>query len=89
MGCRQVQHQPERVPSAKLLWANDDVQAYLKELDQDKLRGYFAQGGKRFYTRYRCLRNGNYGTVMLEMMPATDYSADSQSVFLYVKVLEE
>lgn len=66
----------------------DDLEEYLNNTSIDWLRKYFKGRKSSLNIFYRRMIDGVYRKVMLEMIPANDYSDDDQSLFLYVKDIE-
>lgn len=66
----------------------DDLDEYLKRTDIDYMRQYFKEGNETQIVLYRRKYGDKYRRVMLELIPANDYSHDNQNLFLYVKKIE-
>lgn len=67
----------------------DDVEEYAKKTDIDYLRDYFRQEKTSISIFYRRKYSDGYKQVVMEMIPADDYSKDNQSLFLYVKSIDK
>lgn len=67
----------------------DDLAEYLKHTSLDYLKEYFAGDKSSLIVFYRRKFGDVYKRVMMEMIPADDYSADHQSLFLYVNNIEK
>ena len=62
----------------------DDLDYFLIQTDQDFLMNYFREGNTMLRMIYRRSIENEYRYVMLEMIPADDYSDEHQTLFLYV-----
>lgn len=67
----------------------DDLEEYLKITDLNYIKNYFAQDKTSLYIFYRRKYNDSFRQVMMEIIPANDYSKDNQSLFLYVKNIDK
>ena len=63
----------------------DDVEEYLKKMDVEYLKKYFDSGKDALSIFYRRKEGEDYKRVMLEIVPADDYSEENRRGFLYVK----
>lgn len=68
---------------------NDDLEEYLSKTSLEYLRDYFKSGKTSFSIFYRRRLNNEYKPVILEMIPAEDYSDENQNLFLYVRELNK
>lgn len=66
----------------------EDLEEYLKLTDLAYLREYFAGEKTSISIRYRRKYADGYKQVVMELIPANDYSPENQSLFLYVKALD-
>lgn len=66
----------------------NDLKEYLRLTDMQYLKDYFASGKTSLHIIYRRKFGEEFKQVMMEMIPANDYSIDSQSLFLYVKNID-
>lgn len=66
----------------------NDLKEYLRHTDIQYLRDYFAGNKTSLHIIYRRKFGDEYKQVMMEIIPANDYSTDSQSLFLYVKNID-
>ena len=66
----------------------DDLEEYLKLTNIDYIRKYFNGDKTSLHIFYRRNYSGVYKQVMMEMIPAKDYSEDDQSLYLYVKDID-
>lgn len=66
----------------------DDLQEYLKHTDLDYIRNYFIGNKTSLHVFYRRKYDDGFKQVMMEIIPAGDYSESNQSLFLYVKDVE-
>lgn len=67
----------------------EDLQDFIDKVNIENLSRYFKNNKKVFRTFYRRQSVNGYRKVMLEIIPANDYSDNSQSLFLYVKEIDE
>jgi len=67
----------------------DDLDEYIRCMDLDYLRSFFAQGAPSFCMFYRRRIDGQFRRVMLEMIPNRQFSKDNPVVFLFVKNIDE
>lgn len=63
----------------------DDLEEYLAHTNLDYIRNYFTENKTSLKIYYRRKSGDGFEKVMMEMIPANDYKAESQSLFLYVK----
>lgn len=63
----------------------DDLSYYLEKTNIEHIQDYFKHQKKTFTIFYRRLINDEYRNVMLEMVPAENYSDDNQVAYLFVK----
>ena len=66
----------------------DDLDNYLSNTSLDYLRAYFAGDKTSHSITYRRKYGDVFKQVMMEMIPADDYRADNQTLFLYVKNID-
>lgn len=67
----------------------DDLRDYLKKTDSKFLSDYFRSNKTSIEIFYRRKYGDVYKQVVMEMIPADDYSDDNQSLFLYVKAIDK
>lgn len=67
----------------------DDRYEYLSSLSLSTLRDYFEKGNPLFSIQYRRRFGSTFKKVLMEIIPAKDYSKDNQVVFLCVKNIEK
>lgn len=67
----------------------DDIEKYLEITDLRYMREYFANKKTSLQIFYRRKYGDIYKQVMMEIIPANDYSDDNQSLFLYVKDIDK
>ncbi|MDO4965886.1 MAG: sensor domain-containing diguanylate cyclase [Lachnospiraceae bacterium] len=67
----------------------DDLNEYLKYTDLDYMRNYFMGNKTSLHIFYRRKFGDEFKQVMMEIIPANDYSKDNQNFFLYVKNIEK
>lgn len=67
---------------------NEDLDEYLQKTDINFLKDYFKQDNTSISIFYRRRFGEVYKHVVMEIIPANDYSDDNQSLFLYVKTIE-
>lgn len=66
----------------------DDLDEYLKKTDLAYLRSYFSSGKTSISIFYRRKYADGFKLVAMDMIPADDYEADNQALFLYVKNID-
>jgi len=66
----------------------DDAKSYLEKVDINYLRTYFQEGNISLMFSYRRKIRDTYRKVMMEIIPANDYKDDNQSLYLYVKDID-
>lgn len=67
----------------------DDLDGYLAKTDLQYLRDYFSQDKNLLSVFYRRKKGEDYEEVVMEMIPANDYTPDVQTLFLYVKNIDK
>lgn len=67
---------------------SDDLDEYLRLTDLRYISDYFKGDKTSLHIFYRRKIGDEYKQVMMELIPANDYSDDNQSLFLYVKNIE-
>lgn len=67
----------------------EDLDTYLKYTDINYMREYFAGDKTSLHIFYRRKYGDVFKQVMMEIIPADDYSSDNQSLFLYVNNIEK
>lgn len=65
-----------------------DLEEYTNKLNVDYLRKFFSHGNKYFSIIYKRKFGNNYRNVLLEIIPANDYSNEDQNLFLYLKIID-
>lgn len=66
----------------------EDAQNYIEHTDLKYLKEYFASGKKVFNICYRRKIGDTFKQVIMDIIPANDYTATQQNVFLYVKSID-
>lgn len=66
----------------------EDLQSYLAKTDISFMRDYFKQGKTSLSIMYRRDFDGEWRNVVMEIIPAKDYTDDNQNLYLYVKPIE-
>ena len=66
----------------------DDLEGYLEKTDLKYLREYFSEGKTSISIQYRRKYGEEFKLVAMDMIPANDYSAENQTLFLYVKNID-
>lgn len=66
----------------------DDLNEYLEKTDLNYLRKYFNEGKSFISIQYRRKYSDGFKQVAMDMIPADDYSAKNQTLFLYVKNID-
>ena len=67
----------------------EDLEGYLRYTNIDYMRDYFAGNKTSLHIFYRRKFGDEFKQVMMEIIPADDYSNDNQSLFLYVNNIEK
>jgi len=67
----------------------DDLQEYLELTNLEYMQNYFKTDKTSLHIFYRRKFNDTFKQVMMEIIPATDYSDDDQNLFLYVKNIDK
>lgn len=67
----------------------DDLEEYLEKTNISYLEEYFSKGKTSLHVFYRRKYEDEYKQVMMEVIPANDYSDENQSFFLYVKNIDK
>ncbi len=67
----------------------DDLKEYYKFTDLEYMKEYFTGNKTSLHVFYRRKYGDDFKQVMMEIIPANDYSEESQSLFMYVKNLEK
>lgn len=66
----------------------DDLSNYLEKTDLAYLSKYFNEGKTSISIQYRRKYGDIFKQVAMDMIPADDYSAENQTLFLYVKNID-
>ncbi len=66
----------------------EDLAEYFKYTNIDYIKEYFSDNKTSLNIFYRRKYEDGFKQVMMEMIPADDYSEDNQSLFLYVKNID-
>ncbi|MCQ2535769.1 MAG: GGDEF domain-containing protein [Lachnospiraceae bacterium] len=66
----------------------DDLDEYLRQTDIEFLRTYFKGANTSLSIFYRRKFGDDFKQVMMEIIPADDYENDNQSLYLYVKSID-
>lgn len=67
----------------------DDLEEYLEHTNLQYMREYFRGKKTSLHIFYRRKYDDGFKQVMMEMIPANDYSEGNQSLFLYVKNIDK
>lgn len=67
----------------------DDLEEYLAKTDIAYMEEYFSTGKTSLHVFYRRKFEDGFKQVMMEMIPANDYSDENHSFFLYVKNIDK
>jgi len=67
----------------------DDLDEYLKKTDLNYIKEYFSSGKTSLHIFYRRKYNDEFKQVMMELVPANNYSDDDMNLFLYVKNIDK
>lgn len=68
---------------------SDDLEEYLAKTDLAYMRDYFDQNKTSLTIMYRRKYEDGFKQVMLEMIPTNEYTRENQSLFLYVKNIDQ
>lgn len=66
----------------------DDLPEYLRQTERKYLQAFFSSGREHFTIFYRRRGDGEYYHVMMEILPAEDFTPDNQQLYLYVKRID-
>lgn len=66
----------------------DDLENYLSRTNLDYMRRYFKRKKASLAITYRRKFNSAFKQVMMEIIPANDYTDENQSLYLYVKNID-
>lgn len=66
----------------------DDSKKFIEKTDINYMRNYFKQNDKALTILYRRKDNDEFQKTLVEIVPASDYSDENQSLFLYVKRID-
>lgn len=66
----------------------EDLEEYLNKTSLDYMRSHFMNEKSSLSVLYRRKYSDGYKNVMMEMIPANDYTDEIQTLFLYVKNIE-
>jgi len=67
----------------------DDLKEYLEKTNLEYISSYFKNNKSSLSIFYRRKYGDEYKQVMLEMIPAKDYSDENQNLYLYVKNIDK
>ena len=67
----------------------EDLEQYLEKTSPDYMRRYFKDNKTSLHIFYRRKYKDGYKQVLMEMIPASDYSDEDQNLFLYVKDIDK
>ncbi len=67
----------------------EDLEEYLANTSIEYISGYFKRNNTSLRVFYRRKYQNDYKHVMMELIPANDYSDETQNLFLYVKNIEK
>lgn len=66
----------------------DDLDEYLQKTDIQYIREFFASGKTSLHIFYRRKIDRSFKQVLMEIVPANDYTTDNESFFLFVKKID-
>lgn len=66
----------------------DDLDEYYEKTNLSYLEEYFSSHKTSIHIFYRRKYDEGFKNVMMEMIPADDYSEDNKTLFLYVKNID-
>lgn len=67
---------------------SEDLDEYLKLTDLNFMREYFKSNKTSLFIFYRRKLGSDFKKVMMEIIPASDYTNENQSMYLYVKNID-
>lgn len=67
----------------------DDLDEYIKYTNPEYMKDYFSGDKTSLHIFYRRKFEDGFKQVMMEIIPANDYSKENQSLFLYVKNIDK
>lgn len=67
----------------------DDLADYLRQTSLDYIKEYFASNKTSQHILYRRKIDQSFKQVMMEIIPANDYTPENQSFYLYVKNIDD
>jgi len=67
----------------------DDLESYLSQTNLMYMRDYFTRKKKPIHIFYKRKIGNDYKQVMMEIIPANDYSDEDQNLYLYVKDIDK
>ncbi|MDO5155753.1 MAG: GGDEF domain-containing protein [Eubacteriales bacterium] len=67
----------------------DDLEDYLEKTNIEYLKKYFKDDKTSISIHYRRKYEDGFKQVVMELIPANDYSTENQSLFLYVKNIDK
>ncbi|MCR4588561.1 MAG: GGDEF domain-containing protein [Lachnospiraceae bacterium] len=66
----------------------EDLETYLEKTDLQRIGAHFAKDKTAYRVFYRRKLGDEFHSVMMEIIPANDYSDTNQSLYLYVKMID-
>lgn len=67
----------------------DDLKLYKDNLNAVNVKRFFENGNKHFTLSYRRKFKDRFARVFLEIIPANEYSKDNQTMYLYLKRIDD
>lgn len=67
----------------------DDLEEYLSKTNVSYMKKYFKRNKTSLTVFYRRKIGEDYKRVMMEIIPANDYTHENQSLYLYVKCIDK
>ena len=67
----------------------EDLDTYFRYTNIDNMKEYFAANKTSLHIFYRRKFEEGFKQVMMEIIPADDYSSDNQSLYLYVNNIDK
>ena len=66
----------------------EDLELYLEQTDTERLKRQFAKGVSSVLVEYRRKFGDEYKRVVMDLIPADDYTHEHQTLYLYVRAID-
>lgn len=63
----------------------DDMESYIQKTSREFLRNHFKEGNRELFVYYKRKIGDDFHDVVMELIPAKEYTDENQILFLYVK----